>query len=443
MDIGYKYIKVIFYGYILVISFGAFLLLLPFAHIGEVSAIDAIFTSASATCVTGLIVTSTSENFTFWGEFIILSLIQIGGIGYMTLVTFFFLYLKDSLSVDEKRMMMHSLDLPSLNIKIFVKKVIYIVFAIELIGAMLLTYVFQDIYPFKEALWYGIFHSISAFNNAGFSLFTDALIGYNTSSLVLLTLSVLTILGGIGYFVLIELYDNKKFNKRFSIQTKIMFYGTLFLLLFGTVLFLSIEWSNPKTLGEMSLYNKILNGFFLSVNFRTSGFNSIDIGALKDSSLFFSTIFMMTGAGQGGTAGGIKITTIAILLIAVFYILRDSNQEPNIFKRTIEQKTINKALAIIIISTTLVLFATLILVETQKLPFIKILFEVVSAFATVGLSTGNGDILSFSQHFDTLGKIIIIILMLAGRLGIFAFGVILVGKSKKSQVRYPKGRILI
>ncbi len=128
------------------------MLLLPFAHIGEVSAIDAIFTSASATCVTGLIVTSTSKNFTFWGEFIILSLIQIGGIGYMTLVTFFFLYLKDSLSVDEKRMMMHSLDLPTLNIKIFVRKVIYIVFAIELIGAMVLTYKFEEIYPFKEAL---------------------------------------------------------------------------------------------------------------------------------------------------------------------------------------------------------------------------------------------------------------------------------------------------
>ena len=187
----------------------------------------------------------------------------------MTLVTFFFLFLKDSLSVDEKRMMMHSLDLPTLNIKVFVKKIIYIVFAIELIGAMLLTYEFQDIYPFKEALWYGVFHSVSAFNNAGFSLFTDCLISYNKSSLPLLTLSVLVILGGIGYFILIELYDNKKFNKRFSIQTKIMFYGTLFLLLFGTVLFLSIEWNNPKTLGEMSLYEKILNGFFLSVNFRT------------------------------------------------------------------------------------------------------------------------------------------------------------------------------
>lgn len=222
-----------------------------------------------------------------------------------------------------------------------------------------------------------------------------------------------------------------------------MLYGTTFLLLFGMILFLSIEWNNPKTIGDMSFYEKILNGFFLSVNFRTSGFNSIDIGSLKDSSLFFSTLFMMIGAGQGSTAGGIKITTIAILVIAVLYILRDNNQEPNIFKRTIDQKTINKALAIIMVSSGLVLFTTLILVETQNLPFIKILFEVVSAFGTVGVSTGNGDILSFSEKFDTLGKSIIITLMLAGRLGIFAFGVILVGKSKNKHFKYPKGRILI
>lgn len=443
MDVGYKYIKIIFYGYLIVISSGAFLLSLPFAHIGDLTIIDAIFTSASATCVTGLIVTSTSENFTFLGEFIIVSLIQIGGIGYMTLVTFFFLYLKNNLSIDDKRMMKQSLDLPTLNVRDFVKKIVALVLLIEFIGAIILTYEFQKAHPIDEALWYGIFHSISAFNNAGFSLFTDSLMGYDKAFIALFTISTLVILGGIGYFVLIELYENRKFRKRFSIHTRIMLYGTAILLIFGMVLFLSIEWNNPNTVGSMSIYEKILNGFFLSVNFRTSGFNSIDIGSLKDSSLFFSTLFMMIGAGQGSTAGGIKITTIAILVIAVIYILRDNNQEPNIFKRTIEQKTINKALAIIMVSSALVLLATLILVETQNLPFIKILFEVVSAFGTVGVSTGNGDILSFSEKFDTLGKSIIIVLMLAGRLGIFAFGVILVGKAKQKHFTYPKGRILI
>jgi trk system potassium uptake protein TrkH len=222
-----------------------------------------------------------------------------------------------------------------------------------------------------------------------------------------------------------------------------MIYGTIILILAGMVLFLSIEWDNPKTFGELSFYDKILNAFFLSVNFRTAGFNSIDLSSLKDSSLFFSTLFMMIGAGQGSTAGGMKITTVAILMITVVYILKQSNQEPSIFKRRIEQKVINKALAIIISSSFFVLFAVLILVETQNFPFIKILFEVVSAFGTVGVSTGNGDILSLSQQFDTFGKSIIIILMIAGRLGVFAFGLILVGKAKTKHFKYPVGKIII
>jgi len=443
MDVGYKYIKFIFYGYVIVISLGAFLLSLPFSHIGHIDFIDSLFTAASATCVTGLIVTSTSENFTYMGEFIIMCLIQIGGVGYMTFVTFFFLYLKSNLTIDDKRMVKQSLDLPTLNVMEFTKKIIYLVFIIEIIGAIILTLEFYQTLDFPTALWYGIFHSISAFNNAGFSLFTDSLINYKGSFITLVTISLLVVLGGIGYFVLIEIYENRKFSKRFSLHTKIMLYGTLFLLLFGMILFLSIEWNNPKTFGHLSLYEKLLNSFFLSVNFRTSGFNSIDIGNLKDSSIFFSTLFMMIGAGQGSTAGGIKITTVAILIITVIYVLKDNKQELNIFKRTIDQKLINKALTIIMISSFLVLVATLTLVETQKLPFLKILFEVVSAFGTVGVSTGNGDILSFSEQFNTFGKSIIIVLMLAGRLGIFAFGVILIGKSKNLYFKYPKGRILI
>jgi trk system potassium uptake protein TrkH len=441
---GYKYIKAIFFGYIIIIFFGAIGLSLPISIIGELSFIDALFTSASATCVTGLIVTSTSENFTFFGEAIILFLIQIGGIGYMTLVTLFFLFLKDDLQIEEKRAMKEALDMPDMKAtSSFIKKVILFVLFIEVIGAFLLTFRFSSDFSFDEALWYGIFHSISAFNNAGFSLFTDSLMGYKSDFIILTTLMILIVLGGIGYFVLIEIGSKtKKFNN-FSVHTKIMIYGTLFLILFGFVLFLSIEWNNPKTFGNFTEYEKILNGLFLSVNFRTSGFNSIDFAGLKDSSLFFSTFFMMIGAGIGGTAGGIKITTFAILLVAVVYTLRQDNQEPNVFKRTIEQKLINKAIAIIVSASLLVLIATLILVETQNLPFMKILFEVVSAFATVGVSTGNGGILSFSAQFDSFGKGVIILLMLAGRIGVFAFGFILVGKAKTKYIKYPKGRILI
>jgi len=439
----YKYVKSIFLGYVILILIGTILLSLPICHIGELAFIDALFTSASATCVTGLIVTSTSENFTFLGEFIILTLIQMGGIGYMSLVIIFFLFIRQSLNIDKKRAMKQSLDLPTLHVRSFLKKILLFVLFIELVGAIILTIQFLKKFEFLDALWFGIFHSISAFNNAGFSLFTDSLMSYQSDTISLLTIGFLVILGGLGYFVLIEIYENRKFSKRFSIHTRIMLYGTIILIVSGMVLFLSIEWNNSKTFGNLSFYEKILNAFFLSINFRTSGFNSIDIGALKDSSLFFSTLFMMIGGGQGSTAGGMKITTVAILIITVIYILKDSNQEPSIFKRTIEQKVINKALAIIIFSSFLVLCITLILVETQNLPFVKILFEVVSAFGTVGVSTGNGNILSFSQQFDTFGKSLIIILMIAGRLGVFAFGIILLGKAKTKHFKYPKGRIII
>ncbi len=439
----HKYVKSIFLGYLFIIFLGAVLLSLPISHIGELDFIDALFTSASATSVTGLIVISTAETFTFVGEFIILALIQMGGIGYMSLVIIFFLSFNQKLNIDEKRAMKQSLDLPTLHVGAFAKKILAFVLFIEFVGAIILTFRFLDNYEFSKAVWFGLFHSISAFNNAGFSLFSDVLIGYQSDTIVLLTVCFLIILGGLGYFVLIEIYENRRFSKRFTIHTRIMLYGTVILIVFGMLLFLSIEWNNPKTFGNLSFYDKILNAFFLSINFRTAGFNSIDLSSLKDSSLFFSTLFMMTGAGQGSTAGGIKITTVAILIITVIYILKESNQQPSIFKRTIEQKVINKALAIIISSSFFVLFAVLILVETQNLPFMNILFEVVSAFATVGVSTGNGDILSLSQQFDTFGKIVIIILMVAGRLGVFAFGIILVGKAKTKHFKYPVGKIII
>ncbi|XPV70349.1 MAG: TrkH family potassium uptake protein [Halarcobacter sp.] len=439
----YKYVRSIFLGYVLIIFFGGIILALPICHIGDLKFIDAIFTAASATCVTGLIVTSTSENFTFFGEFIILLLIQIGGIGYMSLVIIFFLFIRHKLNLDEKKAIKQSLDLPNLHVASFLKKIFIVVLFIELVGSIILTIQFMEKHEFFQALWFGIFHSISAFNNAGFSLFKDSLIGFQGDAISLITISVLVISGGLGYFVLIEIYENRMFSKRFTIHTRIMIYGTFILIIAGMILFLSIEWDNPKTFGELNIYKKILNAFFLSINFRTSGFNSIDLSGLKDSSLFFSTIFMMTGAGQGSTAGGIKITTVAILVITVIYILKESNQQPSIFKRTIEQKVINKALAIIISSSFFVLFAVLILVETQELPFLRILFEVASAFGTVGVSTGNGDILSFSQQFDTLGKSIIIVLMLAGRLGVFAFGLVLIGKAKTRHFKYPVGRIII
>lgn len=419
--------------------------MLPFSHIGKLTFIDALFTSSSATCVTGLIVKSTSGHFTFFGQFIILMLIQIGGVGYMSVVTLFFLFMNKNLNIHEKNMAKESLNYSSnSDIQDFLKKVFIFIFLIEALGAMILTLRFWMDMPFVQALWQGIFHAVSAFNNAGFSLFTDSLVGYNNDFITLVTIGLLIMIGGIGYLVLVELYF-KASRKKFmlSVHSKITLWGTLILLLSGMVLFLVIEWSTKGLFANTSWYYKLLNSFFLSVNFRTSGFNSLDLSCLSDASLFCSTIYMMSGGGAGSTAGGIKITTVAVLIIATIHTMKISNQPPHAFKRTITSEIINRSSAIILIASLITIISTVILVETQETQFMKTLFEVVSAFCTVGVSVGNGDILSFSEHFNTFGKSIVIFLMLIGRMGIFAFGFLLIGKEKTKHIHYPEGRILL
>lgn len=440
-----KTLRIIFFSYLTVIFIGAILLMLPFAHVGKLAFIDALFTSTSATCVTGLIVKSTSEHFTLFGQFVILILMQIGGVGYMSIVTLFFLVMKKNLNIHEKNIAKDSLNYSSnLDIQNFLQKVFLFTFVIEGIGIGILTARFSADMPFAKALWQAIFHAVSAFNNAGFSLFTDSFISYNHDITIIGTIGLLIILGGIGYLVLVEV-QAKAAHKRFmlSAHTKITLTGTLLLLLSGIILFLAIEWDNKGIFAQMSFYHKILNSFFLSVNFRTSGFNSVDLSNLSDASLFCSTIYMMIGGGAGSTAGGIKITTVAVLIIATIHTIKISNQAPHAFKRNISQEIINRSSAIILVASFITITATVILVETQHTNFMKTLFEVVSAFCTVGVSVGNGDILSLSDKFNPFGKSIIIALMLIGRMGIFAFGFFIIGKEKIKHIQYPEGRILL
>lgn len=228
-----------------------------------------------------------------------------------------------------------------------------------------------------------------------------------------------------------------------SAHTKITLVGTVLLLLLGMLLLGAIEWNNPNFFGHLSLEHRFLNSFFLSVNFRTSGFNSLDLSQLSDTSLFCSTIFMMIGGGAGSTAGGIKITTVAVLIIATLHTIKISNQPPHAFKRTISAEVIHRSSAIIFVASFIVILATVVLVQTQHSAFLPTLFEVVSAFCTVGVSVGNGDVLSLSQTFDLVGKSLVIALMLIGRMGIFAVGFLIVGKEKIKHVQYPEGRIIL
>lgn len=440
-----KTLRIIFLSYLIVVLIGAILLMLPLAHHGKLDFIDALFTATSATCVTGLVVKVTPEAYTFFGQFIIAILMQVGGVGYMSIVTLFYLFTRKSLNIHEKNLAKESLNYSTIHdIQTFLQKVFIFTLVIEMIGTMILTFRFATHMPLPNALWQGFFHSIAAFNNAGFSLFRDNLVSYQHDFTILLTIGSLIILGGLGYLVLVEIHA-KVLHKRFmlSAHTKITLVGTLILIVSGMAVFLAIEWDNQGIFATMPFMHKLLNSFFLSVNFRTSGFNSVDLSQLSDASLFCSTIYMMTGGGAGSTAGGIKITTVAVLIIATIHTIKISNQPPHAFKRTISAEVINRSSAIILVASFIAITSTVILVETQHTNFMQTLFEVVSAFCTVGVSVGNGDVLSLSEKFNTFGKSIIIMLMLVGRMGIFAVGFLIIGKEKIKHIQYPEGRIIL
>ncbi len=418
--------------------------MLPFAHNGELTFIDAVFTSTSAVCVTGLIVKDTPVDFTSFGHVILLTLIQIGGLGYMTAVTFLALMRRKKLGYRDRLILKESLSHPGMSgIFRFLKIVFASIIIIEVVGAIILSLRFWVDMPLLKALWFGFFHSISAFNNAGFSLFSDNLMGFRGDIIINLTIPLLIILGGLGYLVLLEIYHyRQKSVLRLSTHAKLVLWTSGFLILAGMAIILSLEWNNPKSLGGLDTWGKVLVAWFTSVNYRTAGFNTIDLSTLTDSNLFFSTIFMIVGGSPGGTAGGIKTTALALSIIGVWFTLRGDSQ-PHIFRRSLSAYQINKAYAIIFVASFYIIISTVILSENEGLPFLRLLFETCSAFGTVGVSTGNGGVLSYSALFSDAGKINIIILMLMGRIGVFAFTIVIVGKAMQTRIKYAEGKVVI
>lgn len=415
---------------------------MPFAHHGELRFIDALFTSTSAVCVTGLIVKDTPVDFTATGQLIIMILIQIGGLGYMTAVTFLAVMRRQKIGHRDRMILQESLNYPGMDGLVrFLKIVFGSIFIIEAIGMIVLTLRFWVDMPLEKAAWFGVFHAVSAFNNAGFSLFRDNMMGYRGDFIINLTIPILIILGGLGYMVLLELYNFRKERLlRISTHSKIVLWMSGILIILGMALLLSMEWNNAFK--ELVWHEKILAAWFASVNYRTAGFNSIDLSTLTDSSLFFGTFFMMTGGSPGGTAGGIKTTAVALALIGVWYTLRgDTNA--HIFRRSLSHYQINKAYAIIFVASIYVVVSTIILSEVERLPFMRILFETTSAFGTVGLSTGNGGVLSYSALFSDWGKLNIIVLMFMGRVGVFAFTIIIIGKAVESRIKYAEAKVVI
>lgn len=434
-------------GFLAVITVGTILLMMPFSTSSGTwnDPIVALFTSTSAVCVTGLAVVDTGTYFSFWGQFFIVALVQIGGLGYMTATTFLLLLLGAKFGLRDKVAIQQALDRTGMyGSAQVIRSIIAMTLIFEITGVFLLLPVFVPDYGFDEGLWLAIFHSINSWNNAGFSLFKDNLIGYQSSVLLNLLVTGLIIFGGIGYQVILEMYvwlrdrlQRKPEKLIFSLDFKVAISTTLALLIAGTVAFFFIEQRNPETFGSLNLGNKLMLAWFQSVTPRTAGFNTIDIGKMTTAGLFLTIALMFIGASPGGTGGGMKTTTIRVLTSCTKAILQ-GKEEVLLYERKVPISLILKAVGVLVGSVATVMISTILIALTDpEVDFIQILFEVVSAFATVGLSTG------ITASVSAVAKLVLIVTMYVGRVGVLLLMSALLGDPRPSAVHYPEENLLV
>ncbi len=438
--------QILILGFLVVILAGSLLLSLPFASAPGKSLrwIDALFTSTSAVCVTGLIVLDTPSDFSLFGQLTILLLIQIGGLGYTTAATTLFLFLGKRISIRERLLMKEALNaLSTEGILRLTKWIIIITVMVELAGALILSFKFMQQYEPLKAFYLGIFHSISAFNNAGFSLFSDNLVGYRSDGVVNLVVGVLVILGGIGFIVHVELfrYYFKKEIYRLSIHSRLVLVMTAFLITVGTAVIYSFEASNG-TMEGLSTGEKVMASFFQSVAARTAGFNTVDVSRMFPFTLYFIVLLMLIGASPGGTGGGIKTTTFGIMMVALWSTMK-GRRDITLFYRRVPLEVIARAFFLAFLAMLLVTGFTLVLLYTEGKGFIMTLFEVASGMATVGLSTGDGGVRSLTALFTDFGKLVMILTMFIGRLGPLTIGIGGLGTTRRERYRYPEEKVII
>jgi trk system potassium uptake protein TrkH len=430
--------RILALGFMTTILLGALLLNLPSASAsGEsIGFIDALFTSASAVCVTGLVVVNTAEHWTVFGQAVILMLIQIGGLGIMTMATIFALVSGKKISLRERLVIKEQLNQESLSglVKL-VKYVIAMTLFIEFIGAVVLSYVFVPEFGLKQGIWNSIFHSVSAFCNAGFDITGNSFMDYNDSTIAIVAICFLVVAGGLGFSVIIDLLRHRSWE-RFSLHTRLVIIISFLLVVVGTLLILILEWNNPGTLKDMTLADKVRAALFAAVVPRTAGFNSIDVGAMLQATAFFTIILMFIGGSPGSTAGGIKTATFGVVIMATIAIIK-GERDIEIYKKRIPQETVFKSLAIVTVGMGLIIGVSFILTLTESWGFLDTMFEATSAFATVGLSRG------LTPNLSNTGKLIIIGTMYAGRVGpltmAFAFGY----NRKHKRYRYSEGHISV
>lgn len=421
------------------IFFGACLLSLPISSASGQSTnfIDALFTATSAVCITGLIVVDTGTYWSLFGQLVIIVLVQAGALGIMTMTTLIALLIGKKINLRQRLLMQESLN--QLTLSGIVRITIYILkmtLLIEFIGGTILALRWYSEYgPFS--IYLGYWHSISSFCNAGFDLLgnSESLTNYVSDFTINITIALLVLLGGMGFGVIADIWTTRRFA-RLSLHTKLVVVTSLVLLLAGTVVIFLLEYNNPATLGPLSWQDKILSSFFQSVTTRSAGYNTISISSLETATLFFMSILMFIGAAPGSTGGGIKTSTFAVLMLVVWAIIR-GKQDIEVFHRSIPRQIVYRAFAVAFIASLLVIFITMMLVIQEKQPFINLLFEVVSAFGTVGLSTG------ITPDLSDTSKFWLIITMFAGRVGPVTLALALALREKKQSVHFPEGKIII
>lgn len=427
-------------GFFIIILIGAVVLNMGFSSAkGEsIGFLDALFTSTSSVCVTGLIVADTGTYWSDFGKFVIMILVQIGGLGFMTIATIGVLISGERLSYSEKLLIQNSLSSEKTSgILKFSKKIILLSLFIEFVGAICLSIAFVPEFGFVKGICYGIFHSVTAFCNAGFDIMGNfsSLTAYFNNPIVNISIMLLIILGGLGFSTFFDINRKRSF-KKFKLNTKIILITTAILIVIPTFLFFIFEMNNPKTLGSMNFGEKILASLFQVVSPRTAGYNTIELSQMHDSTKFLTIILMFIGGAPASTAGGLKTTTFALIIISVYCLFKQKS-EIEIFGRTVPFKNLNKALVSLVIGFTLVITGTMIILSYSDFDFLTVLYEVTSAYATVGLTLG------ITTKLNAICKITLIILMFMGRVGSLTVLYSFIKTDSKKKYKYPKEEINI
>ncbi|WP_082789885.1 TrkH family potassium uptake protein [Paenibacillus sp. GM2] len=432
--------QILVLGFAAIIFVGALLLMLPISSTtGEsLPFVDALFTATSATCVTGLIVVDTGTYYSTFGQVVIMLLIQTGGLGFMTVATLFSLVFKRRISLKDRLLLQEAMNQNTMEgIVRLIRKVLIYSLVIESSAALIYTIRWSFDMPFGRALYFGIFHGVSMFNNAGFDLFGhyQSLTRYVGDPIVNLVTMFLIVSGGLGFIVLSDLVDFRK-HRKLSLHSKVVLTMTASLILIGALVIYVFEFTNPGTFSSLSWGEKIWASFFQSVSPRTAGANTVDLGLLRQATQFFMVILMFIGASPSSTGGGIKTTTFMILVGAVISMIR-GRSDLVLFRYRLTQDRIFKAVTLTMLSLFLVIAVSMVLSTTESASFLSILFETTSAFGTVGLTVG------LTGKLTVIGKFIISFTMFAGRLGPLTMAYALGPKKGKELYRHPEGKIII